>query len=98
MKLSFTPAPGSPWREVSFANTTEEMPTVIDDIASSPVPVPEIPPEPSFLGPLPTLCCPGCPDRSQFYQARQQAGYYRALFDAAKKREAGLEACVAHLE
>lgn len=54
--------------------------------------------EPDFLGPLPRLSCPDCPDLAQFLQARQQAGYYRALFLAAKQREAILDARVAHLE
>ncbi len=53
---------------------------------------------PDFLGPLPPLGCPDCPDRPQFILARQQAGYYRARFDAAKKREATHQARIAELE
>jgi transposase len=98
MKLTFIPAPGSPWRVVSSDNTPEETPTVIDTAPSSPTPVAEAPAEPVFLGPLPSLCCPDCPDRSQFYQARQLAGYYRAMFDAAKLREVDLKARIAQLE
>ena len=83
---------------MSSDDTTEETPTVIDNAMSSPAPAPEAPPQPAFLAPLPKLCCPGCPDRSQFYQARQQAGYYHALFDAAKRRETDLEARIAQFE
>lgn len=53
---------------------------------------------PDFLGPLAPLCCPDCPDRSQFFQARQQAGYYHALFQAAKTRLAQGEARIAQLQ
>ena len=49
-------------------------------------------PLPDFLGPLPPLTCPHCPDRRQFLAARQQAGYYHALWSAAKRREAKLQA------
>jgi transposase len=53
---------------------------------------------PAFLGPLSPLSCSACPDRTQFLQARQQAGYYRSRFEAAKKREADLNARIAELE
>jgi transposase len=70
--------------------------------AASPLPssAPEPPSahDPDCPGPLPRLCCPACPDRPQFIQARQQAGYYRALFDAAKKREVTHKARIAWLE
>src|SRR5262245_59085315 len=83
-----------------------------EDPASTPLPTPPAsasplpssapePPSahvPDFPGPLPALCCPACPDRPQFIQARQQAGYYRALFDAAKKREVAHKARIALLE
>ena len=98
MKITFTPAPESPWRVVPSDDTTEETPTVIDNAASLPAPAPEAPPQPAFLTPLPKLCCPDCLDRSQFYQARQQAGYYHAMFDASKNRETVLETRNAQLE
>src|SRR3954471_15835470 len=83
-----------------------------EDPASIPLPAPLAPasplpssaPEPPSAhvpdvpGPLAPLCCPACPDRPQFIQARQQAGYYRALFDAAKKREVTHKARIALLE
>src|SRR3954466_3906733 len=53
---------------------------------------------PDVPGPLAPLCCPACPDHPQFIQARQQAGYYRVLFDAAKKREVTHKARIAELE
>lgn len=95
MKLTFIPAPESSWREVSSDDAPEEPPT-LDAPASSPVP--PVLAEPDFLGPLPRLSCPNCPDLAQFLEARQQAGYYRALFLAAKRREAILEARLAHLQ
>jgi transposase len=51
-----------------------------------------------FLEPLPPGCCPCCPDRPLLVQARQQAHYYRALFRAAKQREATKDARIAQLE
>jgi transposase len=53
---------------------------------------------PDFLKPLPPGSCPHCPDRPLLIQARQQANYYRALFRAAKKREATKDARIAELE
>jgi transposase len=52
----------------------------------------------AFLDPLPPLSCPHCPDRPGFLQARQQAGFYRSLFHACKRREAALNARIAELE
>jgi transposase len=83
---------------VSSDDTTEGTPTLEDHAVSSPARVPEPAQSPAFLAPLPKLSCPDCPDRPQFLQARQQAGYYRALFDAAKLREADLNAHVALLQ
>src|SRR3954452_16164284 len=102
MKLTFTPAPGSPCRviaaddpqpEESWADwvaekriaaadgtaTSEDAccPTAGDPAAT---PLPSSVAEPpsahaaDFPGPLAPLCCPACPDRLQFIQARQQAG------------------------
>src|SRR5437764_4383493 len=51
-----------------------------------------------FLKPLPRGSCPHCPDRPLLFQARQQANYYRALFGAAKQREATKAARIAELE
>jgi transposase len=53
---------------------------------------------PDFLPPLPPGCCPHCPDRPLLFQARQQANYYRAMFRAAKQRQATLAARIAQLE
>jgi transposase len=53
---------------------------------------------PDFLEPLPVGCCPHCPDRPLLIQARQQANYYRAVFRAAKQREATKDARIAQLE
>src|SRR5437016_2678936 len=53
---------------------------------------------PDFLKPLPCGSCPHCPDRSLLIQARQQAHYYRALFRAAKQRDATKHARIAELE
>jgi transposase len=53
---------------------------------------------PDFRKPLPPGCCPHCPDRPLLIQARQQANYYRALFRAAKQREATKDARIAELE
>jgi transposase len=53
---------------------------------------------PDFLKPLPRGCCPHCPDRPLLIEARQQANYYRALFRAAKQREATKDARIAQLE
>jgi transposase len=53
---------------------------------------------PDFLEPLPPGSCPHCPDRPLLFQARQQANYYRALFRAAKQREATKDARIAGLE
>jgi len=53
---------------------------------------------PDFLEPLPRGSCPHCPDRPLLFQARQQAHYYRALFQAAKQREAIKDARIAQLE
>jgi transposase len=136
MKLTFTPAPGSPCRVIAADDPQPEgswadgvadkriaepaLPATkgdgrgaaVDDPGSAQLPpplAPAVPLSPSaatppgshgpdFLGPLPGLCCPACPDRSQFLQARQQAGYYRVLFAAAKKREGDLHARIAALE
>jgi transposase len=51
-----------------------------------------------FLKPLPPGSCPRCPDRPLLFQARQQAHYYRALFQLAKQREATKAARIAELE
>jgi transposase len=48
--------------------------------------------------PLPPGSCPHCPDRPLLYEARQQANYYRAMFRAAKQREATKDARIAELE
>jgi transposase len=53
---------------------------------------------PDFLPPLPRGCCPHCPDQPLLVEARQQANYYRALFRAAKQREATKDARIAELE
>src|SRR3954464_755883 len=53
---------------------------------------------PDFLEPLPPGSCPHCPDRPLLFQARQQANYYRAMFLAAKQREATKAARIAELE
>ena len=53
---------------------------------------------PDFLEPLPPGSCPDCPDRPLLFQARQQANYYRAMFRAAKQREATKDARIAGLE
>jgi transposase len=53
---------------------------------------------PDFLPPLPRGCCPHCLDRPLLIQARQQANYYRALFGAAKRREAAKDVRIAQLE
>jgi transposase len=98
MKLTFTPAPGSPWRVLSSNDSADETPRVIDHATTLPVPTPFAPQQPAFFAPLPTLCCSNCPDRSQFYQARQQAGYYHARFDACKKRERELNTRIGQLE
>lgn len=95
MKLTFIPAPESSWREVSSDDALEEPPT-LDAPASSPIP--PVLAEPDFLGPLPRLSCPDCPDLAQFLEARQQAGYYRSLFLAAKQREANLQSHTALLQ
>jgi hypothetical protein len=136
MKLTFTPAPGSPYRVISADDPQPEeswadwvadkriapaevpapsgdcrCPTA-EDPASTRLPAPLAPasplpssapeppsaPVPDVPGPLAPLCCPACPDRPQFIQARQQAGFYRALFDAAKKRELTHKARIALLE
>src|SRR4051794_23194359 len=75
-------------------------PTPLAPASPLPATAPEPPsaPVPDFPGPLPPPCCPACPDRPQLVQARQQAGYYRALFDAAKKREVAHKARIALLE
>jgi transposase len=53
---------------------------------------------PDFLKPLTLGSCPHCPDRPLLFQARQQANYYRAMFQAAKQREASKDARIAQLE
>jgi transposase len=53
---------------------------------------------PDFLKPLAPGSCPHCPDRPLLFQARQQANYYRAMFRAAKQREATKDARIAQLE
>ena len=53
---------------------------------------------PDFLKPLPPGSCPHCPDRLLLYEARQQAHFYRAMFRAAKQREATKDARIAELE
>jgi transposase len=53
---------------------------------------------PDFLKPLPPGSCPHCPDRPLLIQARQQANYYRARFQAAKQREVTKDARIAQLE
>ena len=112
MKLTFIPAPGSRYRviaaddeqpEGSWAEGAKPAPSVgptpQGTAAALPPPPPPAPPSlPAPPDSLPPLSCPDCPDRPQFLQARQQAGYYRALFAAAKKREAELQARIAHLE
>src|SRR5271156_557205 len=50
---------------------------------------------PDFLPPLPPGSCPHCPDWPLLLQARQQANYYRAMFCAAKQREAAKDARIA---
>jgi transposase len=53
---------------------------------------------PDFLKPLPPGSCPHCPDRPLLYEARQQAHFYRAMFGAAKQREATKDTRIAELE
>lgn len=53
---------------------------------------------PDFLAPLPPGSCPHCPDRPLLWQTRQQAHFYRALFHAAKQREATKDTHIAELE
>jgi transposase len=53
---------------------------------------------PDFLEPLPPGSCPHCPDRPLLLQTRQQAHFYRAMFQAAKQREASKDARIAELE
>ena len=112
MKLTFIPAPGSRCRviaaddeqpEGSWAEGTKGAkpspsagPTPQATTAALPPPAPLSPSAPGDS--LPLLSCPDCPDRPQFLQARQQAGYYRALFVAAKKRETDFQARIAQLE
>src|SRR4051812_21672453 len=122
MKLTFIPAPGSPWRVIaaddpqppeswaewappqSSVAPAAPSPSVQGDAEATATPAPPAGPEsssasePALLDPLPPLVCPDCLDRPQFYQARQQAGYYRSRFDDAKKREAFLKSLVAELQ
>jgi transposase len=130
MRLTFTPAPGSPCRVLSADDPQPEeswspaaankriapaaAPNTPADTAAAVLPAAS-PPGPStadpssdsspagtdasdFLQPLPPGSCPHCPDRPLLFQARQQAHYYRALFRAAKQREATQEARIAQLE
>jgi transposase len=136
MKLTFTPAPGSPCRVISADDPQPEEswssratnkriapppgpPTQADGprgaaehaSAHPPTTLPGPSPSehasgslpasthsPDFLEPLPPRSCPDCPDRPLLFQARQQANYYRALFQAAKQREAKKDARIAELE
>jgi transposase len=136
MKLTFIPAPESPYRVISAddpqpeeswskqatnkriapgaAPTTQaDTPPVTTAHAASVLPAAPPGPcatehpcdsspagtaAPDFLQPLPPGSCPHCPDRPLLFQARQQANYYRALFRAAKQREATKDARIAELE
>lgn len=134
MKLTFIPAPGSPYRVTSaddpqpeqswspqasskrvVASTTQAdvPPAAVEHAASAlpaaPPPGPSAtnpPPDssqagtaaPDFLPPLPPGSCPHCPDRPLLFQARQQANFYRAMFQAAKQREATKAARITELE
>ncbi len=128
MKLTFTPAPGSPARVLAAddpqpqhscsaqaTNTTiapQTPTTALADQAHTPDQPDDALPstdgssepktadndEPDFLEPLAAGSCPQCPDRHRLIQARQQAHYYRAMFRAAKQREADKEARIAQLQ
>src|ERR1700722_17052347 len=106
MKLTFTPTPGSPCRviaaddeqpEGSWAEWAKPSPTASGTTAAALSP-PACETPSAFPDPLPPLSCPHCPDRPLFFQARQQTGYYRSRFEAARKREADLKARIAELE
>jgi transposase len=137
MKLTFIPAPGSPYRATSADDPQPEEswaphaankriaplgvptaqangpvnaveyaasvhPSALPSDPSATAPPADSSPActdtPDFLEPLPRGSCPHCPDRPLLIQARQQANYYRALFRAAKQREATKDARITHLE
>jgi transposase len=109
MKLTFIPAPGSPCRVIAADDEQPEgswaewaTPSSAAPAAQGTPSVALLPPAgetpPAFTEPLAVLTCLHCPDRSLFIQARQQAGYYRSRFEAARKREADLKARIAELE
>ena len=121
MKMTFTPAPGSPWRVVKaddpqpaeswacdapnkvIAPPKSDLPEANTPCAgdagpgaasaTSTVPTPcctdavAQPEVADFLDPLPPLSCSNCSDRTQFYQARQQASFYRVMFNRCRERE-----------
>jgi transposase len=70
-------------------------PSATDHPASSATACADVP---DFLQPLPRGSCPDCPDRPLLIATRQQAHYYRAMFCAAKQREATKDARIAQLE
>jgi transposase len=133
MKLSFIPAPDSPYRVISAddpqpeeswspqvankriaaSTTPTDVPPAAVEHAASVLPAAPLPgpsatklpsdssqacTDPDFLKPLPPASCTACPDRPLLFQARQQANYYRAMFQAAKQREATKDARIAQLE
>lgn len=75
--------------------TTLPIPSPAEPLSDS---LPASTPSPDFLPPLPPPSCPDCPDRPLLVQARQQAHYYRARFEAAKQREVKKAARIAELE
>jgi transposase len=97
-------SPHAPDKRVAASTTQADIAAAAVEHAASVLPaVPTGPSQPGsdapdFLEPLPPGSCPHCPDRPLLFQARQQANYYRAMFQAAKQREATKVARIAQLE
>src|SRR5262245_19795909 len=100
MKLTFIPAPGWPCRVISADDAQPEeswSPQAGNKRIAAPTAQADASVLPAAPKPLPPGSCPHCPDRPLLFQARQQANYYRAMFRAAKQREAQKDARIARL-
>src|SRR5437773_5629650 len=66
---------------------------------AGPVPLTVTPTHPACSAPpLPEGPCPVCPRLAQEFEPWRQAGYWKAMHDRARQREAGLQQRIAELE
>src|ERR1043166_429315 len=72
--------------------------SVCPDTARVPLPTTALPPPACSAPPLPEGPCPVCPRLAAEFEPWRQAGYWKAMHERARKREALLQQRVAELE